>query len=304
MAHLPTSLSAALLQQHYIAPAAGFKNTNFRQKQILKQLKKRQKPQDVLLDALPLSLAQKRGLLPSPKQTSSSEWESIKQRALLRLEPCAICQQHFYRPKQVLLSCSHMFHRSCIENYEKYVHGRKCPMCRCTNYEKRLTSDGYELVRLKSAIKIQKIWRGFRTRKTLVPLLESRVPNDPQLRQKYYVKKIGQCTDQLQDSVRKSKREIELLFSQMDLELNKSRQAIDQLEQQRPQELTQEWQNILSKARSRQLECPICLCGLKDQVALTSCGHLYHSQCLNSFERAGTQCPLCRQEYDKQTVYL
>ena len=37
------------------------------------------------------------------------------------LTDCAICRQTFGLEEQVLLSCSHAFHRHCLASYEKYA---------------------------------------------------------------------------------------------------------------------------------------------------------------------------------------
>lgn len=72
---------------------------------------------EYVLDPTPpsLSLAQKLGLLaPPPLPLSSDEWEKVKQRSLLQgdsTQPCPICKEEFELHPQVLLSCSHVFHK-------------------------------------------------------------------------------------------------------------------------------------------------------------------------------------------------
>lgn len=64
----------------------------------------------------PLTLAQKLGLLPPPPlPLSSEEWERVKQRSFLQgdsMQPCPICKEEFELQPQVLLSCSHVFHKN------------------------------------------------------------------------------------------------------------------------------------------------------------------------------------------------
>lgn len=59
--------------------------------------------------------AQKLGLIAQPdKPLTDSEWGEIKERSIARDDfknPCAICQDYFAKEDQVLLSCSHVFHR-------------------------------------------------------------------------------------------------------------------------------------------------------------------------------------------------
>ncbi|XP_053465363.1 RING finger protein 32 isoform X2 [Nycticebus coucang] len=63
----------------------------------------------------PLTLAQKLGLFePPPLPLSSDEWEKVKQRSVLQgdsMQPCPICKEEFRLHPQVLLSCSHVFHK-------------------------------------------------------------------------------------------------------------------------------------------------------------------------------------------------
>lgn len=63
----------------------------------------------------PLTLAQKLGLFePPPLPLSSNEWEKVKQRSIVQgdsMQPCPICKEEFALRPQVLLSCSHVFHR-------------------------------------------------------------------------------------------------------------------------------------------------------------------------------------------------
>lgn len=64
----------------------------------------------------PLTLAQKCGIVPAPKERlSEAQWGEVKKRAIHRSKDelaCAICQEAaFHLREQVLLSCSHTFHR-------------------------------------------------------------------------------------------------------------------------------------------------------------------------------------------------
>ncbi len=51
-------------------------------------------------------------------------------------EDCSICLSSLNcksRPL-VLLSCSHLFHKTCVENLENFCQLKKCPICREENY--------------------------------------------------------------------------------------------------------------------------------------------------------------------------
>ena len=70
-----------------------------------------------------------------------------------------------------------------------------------------------------------------------------------------------------------------------------------------PPKLTdKEWTNIETQSKTRHQEsCPICReqFKLSEQVIL-SCGHVFHRQCLRSFERfvrtSKRSCPICRKQ--------
>ena len=53
--------------------------------------------------------------------------------------PCAICREPFGVDAQVILSCTHVFHRACLASFERFVGAEKrsCPICRKASYERR-----------------------------------------------------------------------------------------------------------------------------------------------------------------------
>ena len=123
-----------------------------------------------------LTLAQRRGLVEVPaelKPLSVEEWAEVEATAASRNEcHCPICMVGFNQGCEVLLSCSHMFHRSCIASFERFVkvpndkkHKLKsfsfvCPLCRTSNYQKRMTTKGSAAYRRSCAVVLQSIVRG------------------------------------------------------------------------------------------------------------------------------------------------
>ena len=123
-----------------------------------------------------LTLAQKRGLIAAPaelKQLTVEEWEDVEYTATLRQETaCPICMTGFNQQMEVLLSCTHMFHRTCIASFEKFNRAankrRKmshltcfvCPICRAERYQKRLTTIGTKAYRRRCCVRIQALLRG------------------------------------------------------------------------------------------------------------------------------------------------
>ena len=69
--------------------------------------------------------------------------------------------------REVLLSCSHMFHRHCLTSFEKFMRAeeRCCPVCRGTKYQKKITRQGSKAFEIICCTKIQKIFRGYVARK-------------------------------------------------------------------------------------------------------------------------------------------
>ena len=126
----------------------------------------------------PLTLAQRLGLVEAPPRLlSGMEWAKLKTMSNQRNDsasPCPICQEHFGLSKQVyiyihvpvfpipsitrthttvnmhahtntvqvLLSCSHVFHLSCLKSLERFSGCKRCPMCRRENYQKRIIYEG------------------------------------------------------------------------------------------------------------------------------------------------------------------
>ena len=95
---------------------------------------------------IPLTMAQSRGLVAAPAAAPEAlkkfEWDSIEKGLASRQDAyCPICMEGFNQGFEVLLSCSHMYHRSCLQSFEKFMKSaeRSCPICRTTNYQKKIT---------------------------------------------------------------------------------------------------------------------------------------------------------------------
>mmetsp|Transcript_1334 Transcript_1334/g.4086 ORF Transcript_1334/g.4086 Transcript_1334/m.4086 type:complete len:120 (+) Transcript_1334:749-1108(+) len=72
-----------------------------------------------------------------------------------------------------------------------------------------------------------------------------------------------------------------------------------------------DWEMVEARALQRdEQDCAICLCDLggpSKKKVLTSCSHLFHANCLESFERFSSAmaevdslCPCCRSKYEKR----
>uniref|UniRef100_A0A8C0JVV2 Ring finger protein 32 n=1 Tax=Canis lupus dingo TaxID=286419 RepID=A0A8C0JVV2_CANLU len=276
----------------------------------------------------PLTLAQKLGLFePPPPLLSSDEWEKVKQRSILQgdsMQPCPICKEEFELRPQVLLSCSHVFHRACLQAFEKFTNKKTCPLCRRNQYQTRVIHDGARLFKTKCATR----WSGL---KELPWHLQVEAPPGR-------VSVLPLCPFQFTEISHRIlcsyNTDIEELFSEIDHCLAINRSILQQLEDRCSHELTEEdWEKIQIQALHRETyECPICLTPLPPLTAtgsgdshqdasgmrcsqtsretvLLSCSHVFHHTCLLALEEFSLgdcspfhACPLCRSCYQKKIL--
>ena len=260
-----------------------------------------------------LSLAQKLGLIDRPPSLlTEEEWQEIKRVSNKRLDstnPCPICKDNFHLHAQVLLSCSHIFHKSCIESYERFVQHRVCPVCRREQYQARVVYEGARHTRERAAVLIQSGWRGYRARIEYVKLQEMHPPKHPSLRKKFFAKKLSTLTDRYMEQCVKREHEIDSFIDELDSTLGHSRRTLASLDQHLNSLAPNQWVGIRDRAMKRgEHECPICLTNLfgSKEVSLLSCSHLFHTACLESFEEFANYtpfaCPVCRSTYQKIQV--
>ncbi|XP_038654316.1 RING finger protein 32 [Scyliorhinus canicula] len=297
--------------------------------------KRKDEEKEYVLDPRPLSLtlAQKMGLVDAPKAPlTDSEWQVVKKRSEQQgdsAQPCAICREEFGMQQQVLLSCSHVFHRICMQAFERFSGRKSCPMCRKEQYQTRVIHDGARLHRIKCATRIQAYWRGYVVRKWYKELRRTVPPKDTTLRRRFYEGKLQEINDRL---VRSCDMDIDGLFSVIDQSLAISRRVLQQFERQRVHTISEEeWEQIQIKAILREVfDCPICItpldhwssttCHAADKrpdgrekcgqsvrkTVLLSCSHTFHYTCLKAFEDfsegAKHICPLCRSTYVKKIL--
>lgn len=82
------------------------------------------------------TLAQRRGLAAMPAKVeilSPSDWSHIEYKIKDRLDSCCpICMEGFKSGNEVLLSCSHIFHKPCLLSFERFMKNGEltCPICR------------------------------------------------------------------------------------------------------------------------------------------------------------------------------
>ncbi|GCC31901.1 RING finger protein 32 [Chiloscyllium punctatum] len=294
--------------------------------------RKEDEEKEYVLDPKPsgLTLAQKLGLIDAPKALlTDNEWQLVKKRSVQQgdsAQPCAICREEFGMQEQVLLSCSHVFHRICMQAFEKFSGRKSCPMCRKEQYQTRVIHDGARLYKIKCATRIQAQWRGYIVRKWYKELRRTVPPKDKKLRRRFYEDKLQEINDRL---VRSCEVDIEKLFSEIDQSVATNRRVLQQLERRHVHLISEEeWEQIQLKAILREVfDCPICITPLDHfrsttchetadrrencgpsvrQTVLLSCSHIFHYTCLKAFEdfSEGEKhiCPLCRSTYKKKML--
>lgn len=292
----------------------------------------------------PPSLAQKLGLVPGPEHPlSEGDWQYVKGKSNERedsQQPCVICKEDFQMTEQVLLSCSHVFHRACLEAFERFTGRKSCPMCRKETYQTRVIHEGAHVYRNACATRIQATWRGYVVWTWYKKLRETRPPNDPTLRKKFFEEKLKSITDRMLKSLDLG---VNSFLSTIDESLAASREVFRQFDTAMGVVTEEHWLAVQQTAVQRGLsDCPICLTTLEDedqdasgddtdiqneasgttyentcqhvtsrtrsrQVALLSCSHVFHRACLEAFEEFSVGdrkfvCPVCRAIYQKKIL--
>ncbi|KAL1006804.1 hypothetical protein UPYG_G00077360 [Umbra pygmaea] len=283
---------------------------------------------EYVLDPAPpqLTLAQKMGLVESPaRRLTVDEWTQVKLRSIHEgdsKQPCVICREQFCLQTQVLLCCSHVFHRACLQAFERFSGRKCCPMCRKEHYETRVIHDGARLFKEECAVRIQACWRGYTVRKWYRDLRKTVPPKDKQLRQRFFETKFQELNDSF---VQYCRTDVEAFLNDIDRSVTSSRRVFQQFEAAHVSEPREkDWQKIQEKVIQRDIrDCPICLNTLcsprlateartatlqcsHSRTVLLSCSHLFHQPCLEAFEafclEGRPTCPLCRSHYYKILV--
>lgn len=236
-------------------------DTGLRRQRPKESTKKEDK--EYVLDAkpAPLTLAQKLGLVEAPEQLlSENDWQNVKTKSNERDDsklPCVICKEDFGTQEQVLLSCSHVFHRACLQAFERFTGKKTCPMCRREQYQTRVIHEGAKQHRNKCATMIQAAWRGYVVRCWYMKLRETVPPTDPKLKKKFYASRLSSITDRM---LRSCDFNIDVFLTEIDENLAASRAIFRNFDATFNIMSEEQWEEVQLKAVTRQeLECPICL---------------------------------------------
>ncbi|CAD5125729.1 DgyrCDS13938 [Dimorphilus gyrociliatus] len=273
----------------------------------------KEKEKEYVIDAKPQAptLAQKLGLIEyETNYLTEKDWEQVKGKSNERedhKQGCPICKENFdCEREQVLLSCSHVFHRQCLTAFERFSGKQCCPMCRKEKYQKRVIYEGARYHRHFSATKIQATWKMYKVRRWYRKLRESIPPKDTVLRKKFFEDKLSELTRNVVNEI--DSRATNSLLNEIDENLSQSRSIFQQFDRAVYGATDEEWNIIQVKALERkETDCPICLTKLCDKkTLLLSCSHVFHFTCLGAFESFSDgqkNCPVCRSSYKKRPFY-
>ena len=165
-----------------------------------------------------LSLSQRKGLTEKPTKSivvDISEWHGIECRLKDRNEAyCPICMIGFKDGNEVLLSCSHIFHRACLVSFENFMDKKErcCPICRTMNYQKKITNEGSKAFELVCIVKLQCLFRGYQVRKQFRSQLRSyyqQNKGDCQQRKKFFENELTNFADRVSKDVEQRDEELE-----------------------------------------------------------------------------------------------
>eukprot|EP00931_Biecheleriopsis_adriatica_P121381 TRINITY_DN96462_c0_g1_i1.p1 TRINITY_DN96462_c0_g1~~TRINITY_DN96462_c0_g1_i1.p1 ORF type:complete len:495 (+),score=89.05 TRINITY_DN96462_c0_g1_i1:80-1564(+) len=169
-----------------------------------------------------LSLAQRMGLVAKPSQPLTAEqWEKVKHASDSRQDsdvPCSICLDDFRERPQVILSCSHVFHGECLRSFEKFSGKRECPLCRCPSYDATVHHAGFMVWRKKCASRIQRAWRGYKSRSDVYhQLLQPNVRTEaPSLHRRYCGKALQAVGGKLEKACEEREDALDRFLEELD----------------------------------------------------------------------------------------
>ena len=174
-----------------------------------------------------------RGLVkaaPKVEALPQSDWDRIEGQLEGRKDAfCPICMCAFSEGREVLLSCSHMFHQACLSAFEKFMKSdeRCCPICRTSRYQKKITRQGSKAYAVLCVVKLQARIRGhlarsrfYLSRKTYYQSGQG----DRRLRERFYHREMASITDKISKDVDERKGELDCVLSSAEDTLHESRQ--------------------------------------------------------------------------------
>ena len=248
---------------------------------------------------------------------SLEEWKQVEAKTIKREDfkgDYPICMDKLSNRESVILSCSHVFHKICLKNFEKFSAVSKCPLCRCERYECKTYTKDKEYFVKKSVDIIQRNLRGYLTRyKLYKKIFKNNMPKSKRLRNLYSYWKMRDLTDKMMKEIERQNKINQEFFNDVLKEheelIRMENKEKEILEKNKKKE-EKDWNNIVNKIENRNNNtCAICLCEFKNKpLYVLDCTHCFHKNCLDSFERFDPyyikRCPICRANYTKKEMKL
>ena len=176
-----------------------------------------------------LTLAQKYGLVEAPRsKLDKAEWLEVHHQSLLRGDlkhGCSICYEPFRGESQVLLSCSHTFHKHCLSAFERFSKKRCCPLCRSIQYQKMMVTSARELYEERCATLIQSLYRGHLARKRYKHMLRMRPPTDASEKLDWCAQKLNEASGKYLKEMDEDDNDIDNLLAEIDCRIKLSKYA-------------------------------------------------------------------------------
>lgn len=204
----------------------------------------------------------------------------------------SLTEESFAHTTQIVLSCSHLYHSSCLLTFERLSTAkiRTCPVCRCQKYSRLRTTDASKIAIERAAIMIQKTWKGYLESKKF----SKHIPINPKLANRRLIKNLDCARVEMESMLKNGRNEVQNLLSNLDINHQQVERMLGGMHRKNG------WNKVIEKCKGRgKQECPICLCEVKleNGGALLSCSHILHGQCYRSYIEFvdGTRiCPICR----------
>ena len=247
---------------------------------------------------------------------SLEEWKQVELKTIKREDfkgDCPICMEKLSSRESLILSCSHVFHKVCLKNFERFSQVTKCPLCRCERYECKTYTKDKEYFVKKSVDILQRNLRGYLTRfKLYKKIFQFNMPKCKRLRNLYSYWKMRDLTDKMMKAIEKQNKINEEFFNDVlkeHEELIRMENKAKQIEEKNKKKEEKNWKNIVNKMEKRDHTCAICLCEFNNKsLYVLDCTHCFHKNCLDSFERFDPyyikRCPICRASYIKKEIKM
>lgn len=193
---------------------------------------------------MPPTLAQIHGLVePPPTRLTKEDWDKAEMNHEVRdaqrgldETACAICMEKLSTAEQVILSCSHVYHTVCLNNFERFTKrkmDRCCPLCRCANYQKKKYSPALALLRKRSAIRIQTMFRQHQTKVQYQTVLQQHYSSgkgDRNRAHAFFAERVNKVSDRLVEAMNEKTAEVDDLVTESDRALELSRSIFASLD--------------------------------------------------------------------------